>query len=154
LDRFGRNRRLCSHVYYKLAIKGSEAIIRELGIARCGLACCLCSENEQCPGCNSDGCSDKDWCENRRCSAQEGLAGCYACPEDCRKGLLKKIKPYGFKLFVRRCGMEELLDCLERNEKNGVVYHREGITGDYDDFDDVESLISFIRTGNKNSAER
>ena len=45
--------------------------------------------------------------------------------------------------------MEELLDCLERNEKNGVVYHREGINGDYDDFDDVEKLIDFIKTGRK-----
>lgn len=40
-----------------------------------------------------------------------------------------------------------LLDCLERNEKNGVLYHREGINGDYDDFEDVEALISFIQSG-------
>ena len=26
---------------------------RELGIARCGLACCLCSENTMCDGCDS-----------------------------------------------------------------------------------------------------
>lgn len=26
---------------------------RKLGIARCGLACCLCSENITCNGCNS-----------------------------------------------------------------------------------------------------
>lgn len=62
---------------------------RELGIARCGLACCLCSEN----------------------------------------------------LFIKKYGIEEFLDCLEKNEKNGVVYHRKGINGDYDDFDDVEKLI-------------
>ena len=49
--------------------------------------------------------------------------------------------------FARRYGEEELLDCLEKNEKNGVVYHREGINGDYDDFDDVKALIKFIRTG-------
>lgn len=29
----------------------------------------------------------------------------------------------------------------------GIVYHREGIVGDYDDFDDVEKLINFIETG-------
>ena len=33
---------------------------RELGIARCGLACCLCSENITCHGCNSGECPDKD----------------------------------------------------------------------------------------------
>lgn len=37
---------------------------RELGIARCGLACCLCSENVTCSGCNTGDCPDKDWCEN------------------------------------------------------------------------------------------
>ena len=44
---------------------------------------------------------------------------------------------------------EELLDCLERNEQAGVVYHREGIMGDYDDFEDPEELIAFIRTGKR-----
>ena len=43
--------------------------------------------------------------------------------------------------------MEELLDCLERNEKAGIVYHCEGIMGDYDDFDDMEELIRFIKNG-------
>lgn len=122
---------------------------RELGIARCGLACCLCSENDHCSGCNSGDCPDKAWCENRRCSVQKGIAHCYECREDCRMGLLAIIKPYGFTLFAKRYGEEELLACLDRNEKNGVVYHREGIVGDYDAFDDVEELIGFIRTGRR-----
>ncbi len=92
---------------------------RELGIARCGLACCLCSENVKCNGCETD----------------------------CKKGLLTKIKPYGFTLFIKRYGIEKLLDCLEENEKRGILYHRKGIIGDYDDFDDVERLIEFIKTG-------
>lgn len=120
---------------------------RELGIARCGLACCLCSENEHCNGCNSGDCPDKDWCENRKCSLEKSVAHCYECPEDCHKGLLSKIKPYGFTLFAKRYGEDVLLNCLERNEKNGVVYHREGIVGDYDDFDDAEKLIGFILLG-------
>lgn len=122
---------------------------RELGIARCGLACCLCSENETCSGCDSGTCHDKDWCENRRCSMEKGLVACYGCGESCRKGLLGKIKPYAFTEFARRFGTETLLDCLERNERCGVVYHRSGILGDYDDFDDVEELIQFIQTGQK-----
>ena len=59
------------------------------------------------------------------------------------------MKPWGFTLFARRWGVEELLDCLERNEKRGVVYHREGIWGDYDQFDDVEDLLRFIKTGKR-----
>ena len=71
--------------------------------------------------------------------------------EDCRKGILSKIKPYTFNLFVKRYGEERLLDCLEANEKAGVVYHREGLNGDYDGFEDVEMLIDFIKTGNLQS---
>lgn len=66
-----------------------------------------------------------------------------------RQGTAAKIKPRAFRLFVQRYGIGELMDCLERNEKNGVVYHREGITGDYDDFEDEEQLIRFLREGKK-----
>lgn len=57
------------------------------------------------------------------------------------------MKPYGFTEFAKRYGLEELLDCLERNEKNGVIYHRVGVIGDYDNFDDLEKLIEFIKSG-------
>ena len=77
---------------------------RELGIARCGLACCLCSENTKCNGCNSADCPDNAWCENKKCSITKGISYCYQCDEDCRKGLLNKIKPYGFTLFVKKYG--------------------------------------------------
>ena len=119
----------------------------ELGIARC--ACCLCSENTIFNGCNSGDCPDNDWCENRKCSIEKDITHCYACEEDCKKGLLSKIKPYGFTLFIKRYGEDKLLDCLKKNEKRGIVYHREGINGDYDDFDDVEKLIEFIKIGKR-----
>ena len=122
---------------------------RELGIARCGLACCLCSENISCGGCNSGECPGYAGCENRLCSLDKHFSHCFECKEECTKGLLQKIKPYGFNLFIKRFGEEELLSCLESNEKRGVVYHREGINGDYDEFDDVEKLIEFIRTGQR-----
>lgn len=122
---------------------------RALGIGRCGLACCLCSENTYCGGCESGQCPDKARCENRRCSMERGVAGCYACERDCQKGLLTKAKPQGFTLFARRYGVETLLNCLERNEENGVVYHRKGIWGDYDEWDDREKLLTFIRTGRR-----
>ena len=120
---------------------------REFEIARCGLACCLCTEHETCSGCDSEGCPDSGWCENRKCSMEKGLSHCYACEKDCKKGLLGKLKPYGFTLFAKRYGVDKLLDCLEENEKRGIVYHREGIYGDYDGFNDVEELIEFIKTG-------
>ena len=132
---------------------------RELGIARCGLACCLCSENDKCKGCHLDGflelpwCKDANWCENRKCSIEKNINGCYECvDQNCRKGLFKeKIKALAFCEFVRRYSKEELLNCLEANEKKGVVYHRQGIVGDYDDFETIEELIEFIKTGIKNN---
>ncbi len=120
---------------------------RELGIASCGLACCLCSENTVCKGCQVEAHEGPERCENRDCCAEKGLSHCSACEADCRKGLLAKIKPYAFTQFVKRYGEAQLLDCLAANEQKGVVYHREGIFGDYDAFDDVEALIEFIRTG-------
>lgn len=30
-----------------------------------------------------------------------------------------------------------------------IVYHREGIMGDYDEFEDIEDLIKFIQTGKR-----
>jgi hypothetical protein len=122
---------------------------RDRGIARCGLACCLCAENSRCAGCGNDACPDRDWCENRKCSIEKGLSGCWQCEEDCRRGVLYKIKPYGFLQFIKRYGLEHLLDRLEQNEKNGVVYHRSGIQGDYDDFEDTESLLRFLESGRR-----
>ena len=109
----------------------------------------MCAENTHCTGCNSGECPDKEWCENKKCSIEKEISHCYECNEDCKRGLLKKIKPYAFTLFIKRYGEEYLLDCLEANEKMGIVYHREGITGDYDNFTDLEELIEFIKTGKR-----
>ena len=67
----------------------------------------------------------------------------------CIRDRLSKIKPYTFTLFIQRYGEEELLNCLEENEKNGIVYHRNGISGDYDDFDEPEELIDYILSGTR-----
>ena len=77
------------------------------------------------------------------------LPHCYECSLDCGKGILTKIKPHGFTLFIKRYGVEALLDCLERNKRSRVVYHRDGINGDYDAFEDVEELIRFIFSGER-----
>ena len=72
----------------------------------------------------------------------------------CRKRLYaEKIKARAFAEYARRFGLEKLLDCLECNEQAGIVYHREGIMGDYDEFDDLEELIECVRTGKRSSQE-
>ena len=77
---------------------------RELGIARCGLACCLCSENVKCNGCMSEDCPDKDWCVNRKCSMEKEIIACHACKDECKKGLLGKMDlPYLPKDMDLKC---------------------------------------------------
>lgn len=122
---------------------------KELGIARCGLACCLCSENESCSGCLADDCKGKDWCGVRKCTIEKDISHCFECEnaENCGNGILSKIKPKAFTLFAKRYGEERLTECLERNEKNGIVYHRNGITGDYDNFENISELSDFIANG-------
>ena len=119
---------------------------KELGIARCGLACCLCSENEHCKGCLAEDCSGREWCEARKCCAQKGLSHCYECGEaaSCQKGIMNKLKPKAFTLFAKSRGEEHLLNCLERNEAKGVQYHTDGITGDYDGCKDIEELFGML----------
>lgn len=34
-----------------------------------------------------------------------------------------------------------------------MVYHREGLNGDYDAFEDVEMLIEFIKTRNRHASD-
>lgn len=107
---------------------------RELGIACCGLACCLCSENHICPGCQENGCPGHEACANYNCCQEKHISGCWECPEfPCGKGMHKSLRIQTFAKFAREHGVEHLLDCLEQNAKNGIVYHRPGgLTGDYD----------------------
>lgn len=107
---------------------------RELGIAFCGLACCLCSEAENCPGCRNSGCPGHEDCKNYLCCREKGISGCWECEDfPCGQGMHGSVRIQAFAAFARKYGAEKLLDCLEKNEKAGVVYHRPGsLTGDYD----------------------
>lgn len=116
--------------YYRLPVAQMR---RALGIARCGLACCLCSENAHCPGCHAAGCANHETCQNYQCSREKGLQGCWECESfPCDAPMLQKPRVRAFARFARNHGTDALLDCLERGEKAGLLYHRQGLTGDYD----------------------
>lgn len=68
-----------------------------------------------------------------------------ATNEQSEKFMLAKIKPAAFTLFAKWYGPEALMD-FETNELLGIVYHRDCISGDYDDFNNVDDLIIFIKT--------
>ena len=125
---------------------------REKGVAYCGLACCICSQNETCAGCRNDGCENKDWCKSFNCCKEKGFNGCWECKDfdTCDNFMLKKLKVRSFAKFIAEYGENKLMDCLAENEKNGVVYHYEGgIIGDYDKAETEEEVFKMILNGDK-----
>lgn len=115
----------------------------------CGLACCVCSQNETCAGCRNGGCKDRDWCQNRKCCIEKGISGCWECDKfPCGAGMLDKLRPRVFAKFASRCGEDALLDRLEENEAAGMLYHYEGgFTSDYDAAETEDELVRLILYG-------
>lgn len=126
---------------------------RDRGVAFCGLACCVCSKNDNCLGCRNDGCKDKDWCKHFKCCKEKGLKGCWECDEfPCTGGMLDNLRVRAFAKFIKQYGEDELMRCLERNEKNGIVYHYDGqLVGDYDKLQTEAEIILMIKHGFKNN---
>jgi len=122
---------------------------RGKGVAYCGLACCVCSENASCAGCRNDGCSGREWCKNYKCCREQGLDGCWECDQfPCPGSMLDKVRVRAFAEFIRERGPEELMDCLESNERAGLVYHYQGqLIGDYDVPGTVEGIKCLVRRG-------
>jgi len=126
---------------------------KQKGIAYCGLACAVCSENTDCAGCRNEGCNNKEWCKNFRCCKEKGLNGCWECDEfPCAGSMLDKIRIRAFAGFIKEYGTDCLLQCLEKNEKNGIIYHYPGkLTGDYDIPETEDEIIDMILNGKKNN---
>ena len=122
---------------------------RTKGIAYCGLACYLCNEHADCAGCKSGACVQAAACKNRRCCLEKGLEGCWECAQfPCQGMLVDSQRTRAFVRFVESYGVEKLMDCLEQNEKNGLVYHYPGrLTGDYDKPGEATDIMNLIRFG-------
>lgn len=122
---------------------------REKGMAYCGLACCVCAQNDTCAGCRSDGCENREWCQNRNCCIEKGLNGCWECAEfPCGAGLLRKIRARVFAAFAAEFGEDTLMNRLEENEKAGMVYHyKNQLIGDYDVPETEDGIKRLILTG-------
>jgi hypothetical protein len=55
-----------------------------------------------------------------------------------------KVKMRAFVRCIKEDGLEKFMNYLKRNQKNGVVYHREGILGDYD-LATEEEVLALLR---------
>ena len=133
--------------YYRLSFSKMK---RELGIAYCGFACCLCSENADCKGCKQNGCATYAECQNYGCVTEKGLGGCWECPEfPCGKGMLEKPRMRAFVRFAKEHGEQGLLERLAENERAGIVYHYPGgLTGDYD-LENEQEILDRLEYGRK-----
>lgn len=87
------------------------------GLAICGLACALCSE-EACPGCRQGGCANATTCAIYRCASDKGLAGCYRCAEfPCSKSMFEQVRVRAFNRYAKEKGVERLMTRLRENLK-------------------------------------
>jgi hypothetical protein len=121
-------------------------------IAYCGLVCDLCSVNGKC-SCKSDNNCGKrlapEGCYQYTCCTSKGIGGCWECADSpCGKDMLAedKIKMRAFVRCIKEDGIEKFIGYIERNKKNGIVYHRTGVTGDYD-LPSESEVLKLLRQG-------
>ena len=108
-------------------------------IARCGLVCSLCSERA--------GCTRGD-CARRRCCIERRQAHCFSCEAyPCARCDGESARMRAFNLVAREEGPEKLSAYLQRNAANGLVYHRGGLTGDYDRYADSDAVVRLLKSG-------
>lgn len=122
---------------------------RELGVGYCGLICALCDENEDCVGCKKGGCPQKDNCKNYQCCTTKNFHSCYQCTRfACQDSILHKQRIMFFCELIEEYGEKQILDCMERNENNGIVYHySDSHLGDYDMCKSKEELRDLVICG-------
>lgn len=132
--------------YERPVIKAFDA---NKGIAYCGLACCVCSENKNCKGCQKDNCQDRGNCKNYNCCKLKNLEGCWECSDfPCDCPMLAQLRVKTFSKYVAENSLDHLIHALKNNEECGVIYHYSGqLTGDYDLFQSEEEIIQFINRG-------
>lgn len=136
------------HFYIQNNCFGMETTMDRIkGMAYCGLACCVCSENKECAGCRNAGCANKEWCKSFKCCTERNLQGCFECGEyPCEYEMLHKIRNRAFTMLMQSMGEEKLMNALENGERLGLKYHYEGkLTGDYDKIETVDELSDIMR---------
>lgn len=121
------------------------------GLAYCGLACCVCSENITCIGCRNEGCKDKEWCKSFQCGKEKEIEGCWECSDSsCDNPMLKNMRIRTFANFIKEYGEATFVDCLQKNEQRGIFYHYDNqLIGDYDLLSTEEEIKELILRGLK-----
>lgn len=116
------------------------------GIGYCGLVCMFCN------GCSS--CREKDSgikvedieCYHKRCALLSNLNGCWECGKfPCSEGnMFNNVRVRSFVQFIKDEGLETFMNCIIRNQQNGIRY---GEDNDYDKVSTSEEVIALISKG-------
>lgn len=121
--------------------------MEERGIAACGLGCAVCKE-APCAGCHAKGCAEADNCKILACTREKGYRGCWACDAfPCDNPMFARHRQRAFVRYAQRNGADALLTRLGENARQGIVYHREGLTGDYDAPKTEAGVLALLRFG-------
>ena len=119
-------------------------------IAYCGLVCGLCHLKEECDFCKNTAslCARSEVCYQRNCCVKRDLQGCWECAGfPCGKdmhGPSHDLRIKAFIAFIKVEGAETLVDCLLKNEAQGIHY---GKGRDYDDKKSEDEVIRLLKTG-------
>jgi hypothetical protein len=119
-------------------------------IAYCGLVCGRCHLRTECDGCKQTAslCERSAVCYQRNCCIRKGLQGCWECAEfPCGRDMHSPshdLRIRAFVAFIRTEGAETLIDCLLKNEGQGIFY---GQDRDYDGRKSEEEVIRLLKTG-------
>lgn len=116
------------------------------GIAYCGLACCVCSENEMCSGCRGNICKCEENCVIRPCCIKKGIEGCWECEEfPCKEKMFDSVRIRAFGKYAGEYKMDSLMERLQKNEEAKMQYHHYGkLTGDYDGLENEAAVIALL----------
>ena len=121
-------------------------------IACCGLLCFLCQPSDICNCRTNNHCGKRlspDGCFQYSCCISKGFNGCWECSDaPCDKDMLApgKIKMRAFITCIKEDGIDHFSEYIVRNADKGIVYHREGVWGDYD-LDSEDDVLKLLRTG-------
>ena len=121
-------------------------------ISYCGLLCILCSTENSCDCHSINQCGKKssmEGCFQHNCCIKNGFSGCWECPDfSCDKDMFdnKHLRLKTFVKCIKEDGIDKFSEYILRNYKNGIVYHRNEYTGDYD-LGTEDEILNLLRNG-------
>ena len=121
-------------------------------VSYCGLICILCCQDGSCDCRSINDCgkkSSEEGCFQYDCCKKNGFNGCWECPEFCcDKGIFddEHLRLKTFVKCIKEDGIKRFYEYILRNMNNGILYHRNGIKGDYD-LNTEEEILNLLRNG-------